>query len=81
MVKTSKNSYIKLKNNSFDDIDTIDDINKKSFFTKKKIVIFSLFFITTIVLFSCAIVFIFKTNIPSLIMQIKFGLITKGKRI
>lgn len=81
MVKTSKNNYIKPKNNSFNGIDKIDDISKKNFFTKKKIIIFSLFFIITIVLFSCAIIFIFKTNIPLLIIQIKFGLITKGKRI
>ena len=81
MVKTLKSNYIKLKSNSFNDIDTIDDINKKTFFTKKKIIIFLLFFVMTIILFSCAIIFIFKTNIPSLMIQIKFGLITRSRRI
>ena len=81
MIKTSKNNGIKLKKSSFHNIDSIDDISKKTFFTKKKIIVFSLFFVITIALFACTVVFIFKTNIFLLMMQIKFGLITKGKRI
>lgn len=81
MIKSKKNSHIKLKNNSFHDINTIDDINEKSFFTTKKIIVFALFFLLTLTLFACTVIFVFKTNIFSLMMQIRFGLITKEKRI
>ena len=61
MIKSEKNSHIKLKNNSFHDINTIDDINEKSFFTTKKIIVFTLFFLLTLTLFACTVIFVFKT--------------------
>lgn len=52
MVETEKNDYIKLKNNSLSgDIDTIEILAQKTFFT---------FFVVAIVLFSRAIIFVFK---------------------
>ena len=79
MIKSAKTSRIKLKSNSFRDINSLDDIDKKTFFTKKKIIVFSLFFLMTIALFACAVIFIFKTNIFLLMIQIKLGLISERR--
>ncbi len=80
MVKNTKNKNIKIKNDSLNITDLTSECNKKIFFTRKKIIIFSLFFLSTIALFACTIIFVFKTNIFSLMMQIKFGLLAKNKR-
>ena len=80
MVKSTKNKHIKIKNDSLNITDLTSECNKKIFFTRKKIIIFSLFFLSTIALFACTIIFVFKTNIFSLMMQIKFGLLARNKR-
>lgn len=80
MVKSTRNKRIKIKNDSLNINSLTSECNKKMFFTKKKIIIFSLFFLSTIALFVCTIIFVFKINIFSLMMQIKFGLLTRNKR-
>ena len=80
MVKSTKNKRVKIKNDSLHTTSLTNESDGKIFFTRKKIIIFSLFFLLTIALFTCTIIFVFKTNIFSLMMQIKFGLLTKSKR-
>lgn len=80
MVKSTRNKRIKIKNDSLNITSLTSECNKKMFFTKKKIIIFSLFFLSTIALFVCTIIFVFKINIFSLMLQIKFGLLTRNKR-